>query len=340
MTDTSVFLHLFLFAPPAPLVLAAALALDARFGEMGPLFRIVPHPVVMLGTVIGRADDLLNRPSLSPAVRRLLGVLVLVKLVGLFGLAGLAIHHLCAALPLGWVFEAFCAAVLLAGRSLLDHVQAVRTALDTGGLNAGRLAVQALVSRDTASMDEAAISRAAIESLSENFCDALVSPALWLLVGGLPGLFAFKAVSTLDSMIGYRTERHGAFGWASARLDDVANWPGARLSALLLAGGALLPPWGPRHAADALRVALRDHALHRSPNGGWPESAMAGVLGICLGGPRVYPGEPVQDLPWLGSGRTDTDRNDIGRALDIYRRGWWLVGAGALAVLAARIALI
>jgi len=205
--------------------------------------------------------------------------------------------------------------VLVAQRSLYEHVAAVAWALDSGGVAAGREAVRHIVGRDPASLDAPGIARAAIESLAENFSDGVVAPVFWYLLLGLPGLFAYKMANTLDSMIGHRDPRHRAFGWAAARFDDVLNLMPAPLSGLLLAAGAAfaqncLP-------GQALRIMLRDGRKLRSPNAGWPESAMAGALGLALAGPRRYAGEIVAD-PWLGDGRARAASVDIARALRLY----------------------
>ena len=183
------------------------------------------------------------------------------------------------------------ASTLLAQRSLDAHVLAVAKGLETEGLSGGRMAVAHIVGRETQGLDEAAICRAAIESLAENFSDGVVAPLFWMVVAGLPGALAYKAVNTADSMIGHRTERYEDFGWASARFDDLVNLPASRLSALWLVLAAI--PLGLSPGA-ALRTIRRDASHHRSPNAGWPEAAMAGALGIRLSGPRVYDGVPVR----------------------------------------------
>ena len=185
-----------------------------------------------------------------------------------------------------------------------------------GGLGAGREAVAHIVGRDTATLDVSGVARAAIESLAENFSDAVVAPVFWMAIGGLPGTALYKAINTADSMIGHRTERHGAFGFAAARLDGLVNLPASRLSALLLlAAAALSKNASPGAAWHAVR---RDAGRHRSPNAGYPEAAMAGALGLSLAGPRVYGGAPVQDA-FMGDGRREADASDICRALALYR---------------------
>ncbi len=207
------------------------------------------------------------------------------------------------------------ASTLLAQRSLHDHVRAVADALQTGGLEAGRTAVSMIVGRNPASLDEAGVARAAIESLAENYSDGVVAPALWLAIAGLPGGVAYKAINTADSMIGHRTARYAAFGWAAARLDDLINLPASRLSALFLILGALATGASP---LGALRAIRGDAHRHRSPNAGWPEAAMAGALGLRLAGPRVY-GDTLVDDAFMGSGRREVTAADIDRALLVYK---------------------
>ncbi len=232
----------------------------------------------------------------------------------------------------GFIALAMLASTLPAQRSLHDHVAAVAGAL-RAGLPEGRLAVAQIVGRDPDQLDEAGVARAAIESLAENFSDGIVAPAFWGALFGLPGMAAYKAVNTLDSMIGHRTPRHERFGWASARLDDWLNLVPSRLSALWLLLAALLLPGAA--AGPAWRAVWRDARHHRSPSAGWPEAAMAGALGLRIAGPRAYHGVLSTD-GWMGNGRAGATAADIGRALRLYRVACviqWVVIAG-LAVIA------
>ncbi|HEY6334924.1 MAG TPA: adenosylcobinamide-phosphate synthase CbiB, partial [Alphaproteobacteria bacterium] len=233
----------------------------------------------------------------------------------------------------GWALEAVVASSLLSQRSLFEHVAAVAKALGDGGLAPAREAVAKIVGRNPETLDEAGVARAAIESLAENYSDGVVAPAFWFLIAGLPGIAIYKAINTADSMIGHRTSRHRAFGWAAARLDDLVNLPASRLSALLLVVASFFV--ANARAGDAARAALRDAPNHRSPNAGWPEAAMAGALDLKLAGPRVYGAEPVRDA-WMGAGRADAGAADIRAALALYRVAcgvlWVLVGAGAMAL--------
>jgi adenosylcobinamide-phosphate synthase len=298
-------------------ILFAAVVLDRMVGDPDWLWRRLRHPVVLFGGAIAWTDRHMNRETDTPSRRRAMGCVAIIALVSVAIAGGLLIV---ASLRLwgifGLVLEAVCVAILLAQKSLSDHVGAVSQGLRQGGLAGGRQAVSMIVGRDPETLDAPAVSRAAIESLAENFSDGVVAPVLWYLVFGLPGLFAYKMINTADSMIGHRNERYEDFGKAAARLDDVANWPAARLSAVL--PGALL-----RIGSDAMmRAALvcrRDARLHRSPNAGWPEAAMAGALDLSLAGPRSYGGTVVDDTPINATGRRTAEADDIERALGVYR---------------------
>ncbi len=302
----------------ALLTTLGALVVEALLGYPEALFRIIRHPVVWIGGLIAGLDRGLNDPALSAGHRRLRGVLSLIFLVGLVFCAGLAVQ-LAAMIWLGhWLGIGVLAVIgssLLAQRSLHDHVAAVADGLDTAGLAGGRAAVSRIVGRNPERLDEPGVVRAAIESLAENFSDGVVAPAFWGGVLGLPGMAAYKAVNTADSMIGHRTPRHEAFGWAAARFDDVVNLPASRLSALFILVAAWLMRADWRAGARAVR---RDAGHHRSPNAGWPEAAMAGALGLRLAGPRVYGETMVQD-GWMGDGRADATVADLRRALALLR---------------------
>ncbi len=243
-------------------------------------------------------------------------MLALLVIVSVPAAIAFAIETLLGRVAFGFLATALFASSLLSQRSLGEHVEAVAVALETGGLEAGRRAVSMIVGRDPEQLDEAGVSRAAIESLAENFSDGIVAPALWLGVGGLAGGTAYKAINTADSMIGHRTPRHEAFGWASARFDDLVNLPASRLTGLLIVAAAFLVKGADAHAGwQAIR---RDAAKHRSPNAGWPEAAMAGALGLALAGPRVYGGVTVDDSFMGEGGRRDADAADIRRAMKLY----------------------
>jgi adenosylcobinamide-phosphate synthase len=287
-----------------------ALILERLFGYPAPLGRAIRHPVVWIGALIAWLDGRLNMGG-SRKGKGVLALLILLLVTGaITGAMALALRQL----AFGWMLEAILASTLLAQKELGQAVRAVALALGQS-LAAGRKAVSHIVGRDPQALDEAGVSRAAIESLAESASDGVVAPLFWLVVGGLPGIALYKAINTADSMVGHRTARHADFGWASARLDDLVNLIPARLTGTLICGAAF---WV--KGADAGRgwsTMLRDAGKHASPNAGWPEAAMAGVLGIFLGGPRTYGGQ-VLDLPRFGDGRAELGPADINRALELY----------------------
>jgi len=318
-------------------LLVAALAVDGLFGDMPGVFRHVSHPVALAGRAIAFFDRKLNRETRSEASRRGRGIITMTFLVGVAAILGLVIERLCRDQLLGVVVEALLIAVLVTQRSLYEHVAAVAEALNTGGVAAGRAAVRHIVGRDPVSLDVHGVARAAIESLAENFSDGVVAPVFWYLLLGLPGLFAYKMANTLDSMIGHRTPRYRSFGWAAARFDDLLNLMPAPISGLLLVVAAV---FAKNSRPDrALAIMFRDGRKHHSPNAGWPESAMAGALGLALAGPRRYPEGLVAD-PWLGDGSARAAPSDITRALNIYRLACLIEGGLLLgAWLAAHLTL-
>jgi adenosylcobinamide-phosphate synthase len=285
-----------------------------------------------MGQLIAGLDRFLNQGT--DFRKRLTGVLALLILIAVSGGLGFALHRLWAGSVAGAAAEALLVAFLLAQRSLYDHVQAVHAAFAEGGLAAARVAVSKIVGRDPEALDQAGVVRAAVETTAENFSDAVVAPACWYLVAGLPGIAIYKAVNTADSMIGHRTARHLYFGWASARLDDVLNFLPARISGVLtvaaspFVGGATRPAW---------RVMLRDARLHRSPNAGWPEAATAGALGIAISGPRVYATGPTFDPYVNDEGRKDLHPQDISDTLRLFAAAcalqWALCAALAISVI-------
>jgi adenosylcobinamide-phosphate synthase len=305
--------------------MAVAMAVDALLGWPAPLFVQIGHPVTWLGRLITAVDTAWNRPSDSPRLRRAAGVAGALLVIALAVALGWGLQAL---LPAGWIgilLLGVLAWPLVALRSLHDHVAAVASPLEGGDLDGARAAVSRIVGRDPEALDEPGIARAAIESLAENASDGIVAPLFWGALFGLPGIFGYKAINTLDSMIGHRSERHEFFGWAAARIDDVANFIPARLTGFLF---VLLAP----RRSEALSCMTRDAGRHRSPNAGWPEAAMAGALGVRLSGPRIYHGS-VTNEPWLNEGARDPRAADIGEGLAIYRRAMLLL-AGVLAILA------
>jgi adenosylcobinamide-phosphate synthase len=307
-----------MFLPSASdpvLVLLLALAIDLAFGDMAIVFRYLPHPEAVAGQAIGFFDRRLNREGRSDSTRRLRGVITVTVLVGAAAGLGWAIGEYLRVIHYAWLIEALLVAVLLAQRSIFEHVVAIGAALQTDGLQGGRAAVARIIGRDPESLDEHGVARAAIEALLGKFSDRVIAPAFWYLLLGLPGLFALKTTNALDSMIGHRSPKYLAFGWAAGRFDEVLNWVPARLTALLIWLAALVLPGA--HSGAAIRTTLADAGKHRSPNAGWPEAAAAGALGLALGGPRRYTGTVTNDA-WLGQGRARVTLHDIGSALRLY----------------------
>jgi adenosylcobinamide-phosphate synthase len=310
-------------------LLALALILDATVGDPHRIWQAVPHPVVLAGRLIETLDRKLNRSDRSTSNRRIMGVLAILIVVFVAVALGWMLEQFFASFIYGWIGTVIVAAVMLAGRSLYDHVEAVKTALEHAGIDAARSEIAKIVGRDPGSLDESAISRAAIESAAENFSDGLVAPAFWFAILGLPGLLAYKAINTADSMIGHRTENYRDFGWAAARLDDLVNWPAARLAGTLI---ALAAPVVGGSTANAFRAMFADAGKHRSPNAGWPEAAMAGGLGIALAGPRSYRGIVVDDPFMHAKGRQYLAPSDIRNCLRIYVGAWCVLLAFVLAI--------
>jgi adenosylcobinamide-phosphate synthase len=310
-------------------ILALAYILDALIGDPRWLYRHVPHPVAILGEVIGRLDSALNSPKSADLSRRIAGALMVSALVGscaaIGWLLGWGLRWV--SFEWAWIGEAIVVAVLIANRDLYAHVRRVAAGLDES-LDAGRSAVGHIVGRDPQSLDDAGVARAAIESAAENFSDGVVAPVFFYVIFGLPGILVYKAINTLDSMVGYRNERYEAFGWAAARLDDLANLLPARLAGIAFVLSAFILPNASGRAA--LVVMRRDAPKHRSPNAGWPEAAMAGAFGLALAGPRVY-GERHVDDSWMGDGRRDAGAQDIRCALQLYAvAGILMLGLGIL----------
>ena len=294
------------------LVLAAGMALDAAFGEPAWLWNRIRHPAVMLGSLVSALTKRLNAGS----HRRLMGAIAVVILAVIALIVGLVIQ------TLGPAAETLAVAILLAQKSLVQHVTAVANALRLS-VRDGRTSVAMIVSRDTRDMTPAQVSRAAIESAAENLSDGVIAPAFWFLLGGAPGIVLYKAINTADSMIGYRTPEFEAFGWAAARLDDVLNLIPARLTAMLVAGPNGCGDW---------RGIIRDAGQHKSPNAGWPEAAMARRLGIALAGPRVYDGT-LRQLSWVNeTAHQDIGANDIDAAVHVLWRTWLWALVGTLAI--------
>ncbi|MBV9511252.1 MAG: cobalamin biosynthesis protein CobD [Caulobacteraceae bacterium] len=310
----------------------AALILEAAVGYPEALDRRLPHPVNALGAAISGLERRWNRPEYGEARKRAAGVATMALVGGGAALAGAMIQGALSARPkppqgaapltAGFALASLIATTGLAQRSLYDHAAAVLAPLERGDLAAAREAVGRIVGRDVDTLDASRVAAAALESLAESFNDGVVAPAFWLAAGGLPGLFAYKAVNTADSLIGHKEPRWRSFGWAAARTDDVMNLAPARLTGALIAAAAGGKGW---------RVMIKDARKHASPNAGWPEAAMAGALGVRLGGAARYDGEWVE-RPTFGDGPAPGADN-IKRGLNLYVRTcgllWLLAGAAA-----------
>jgi adenosylcobinamide-phosphate synthase len=300
----------------APLTLLALL-IELMIGYPAVLAKSIGHPVTWMGKLIAWLDAKFNRDDADPEARRRAGAIALLILFAVVGAIAFIVERALLVLPFGFILLAIVASTMLAQNSLFSHVASVADALEGDDLEAGRAALAKIVGRDTAALDEAGIARAAIESLAENFSDGVVAPSFWMVIAGLPGAALYKAINTADSMLGHRTERHGDFGRTAAQTDDLANYPAARLSVLLIAAAAGTMK-GPS-ASAAWRAAWRDGSKHASPNAGYPEAAMAGALGLSLGGPRAYHGTETEGA-WLGDGRREANVDDIRTALALYAR--------------------
>jgi adenosylcobinamide-phosphate synthase len=293
--------------------LVIAMLLDAVFGEPRMLWDRLPHPSVLMGRLVAFLDRTLN----TGQDRKSKGVLALSLLCFTAAVIGSLLSQF------GWVIEIIVAAILLAQKSLVDHVRAVATGLRTS-IEEGQFAVSMIVSRDTKDMNEAQVARSAIESAAENFSDGVIAPAFWFLVGGLPAMLVYKFVNTADSMIGYKTEKYLEFGWASARIDDLLNWIPARLSMLLIVVFA--------KRSVNFRAIISEAKRHKSPNAGWPEAAMARAINVALAGPRSYDGQ-LQQLPWVNErGRQTITADDVDAAVRILWRAWNLAWIAIIVV--------
>jgi adenosylcobinamide-phosphate synthase len=318
----------------APLTLLALL-IELTFGYPDRLARSIGHPVTWMGRLVSWLERRLNSGT-DPEARRRWGAVAMLALFVVVGVAAFLIEGILLLLPFGLLALALVASTLLAQRSLFVHVARVADALDEGGVAAGREAVAHIVGRDTAGLDEAGVAGAAIESLAENFSDGVVAPSFWMVLAGLPGAALYKAINTADSMIGHRTERYRDFGRTAAQLDDLVNLPASRLSAFLIIAAAYFTKGA--SASEAWVATRRDAKRHASPNAGYPEAALAGALGLSLGGLRSYEGTQTEGA-FMGDGRRELNARDIRAALELYSRADGLLIA-LVFVVAALTALI
>ena len=307
-------------------VLLPAVALDLLLGDP----HWMPHPVRWMGRTISSLETLLRRlfPK-TPGGERGAGIVLALALPTLFGGgSALILWGLGQVSPwLSWVVQLWFTYQLLAARSLQTESMAVYYPLKAHDLEGARRAVSRIVGRDTQALDETGVAKAAVETVAENTCDGVIAPLIFLFLGGLPAGMAYKAVSTLDSMVGYKNDKYRFFGWASARLDDLLNFIPARLSGLLLClGAALLPGCSGRRAWT---IFWRDRRKHASPNSAHTEAACAGALGVQLAGDASYFGKVVHK-PTLGDPVHPVEPEDIPRACRLM-----YAGAGLLLLLFA-----
>lgn len=298
-----------------PLAMLIALAIDAAIGWPDTIYRRIGHPVTWIGALIVRLETRLN---VAGRARKGWGVAVCVVVTTAAALPAIALVWALPSGVIGAVAMGVLCWPLVAARAMYTHVDAVRRPLIAGDMTQARYHVSMIVGRDPAQLDSAGIARAALESLAENTSDGVVAPLFWGAVLGPAGIAAYKAINTLDSMIGHKTPRYIDFGWFSARLDDWVNLIPARMTGAIFAATS-------RHAARAANVMMRDARAHRSPNAGWPEAAMAGALNIRLSGPRSY-GNDVTDEPWLNGQAPDPSPASMTDGLAIYTRTIWVLG--------------
>ncbi len=300
-------------------IMLCAFVVDALIGWPNALFKTIGHPVSWLGKLIRRFDKTLNRPDWHPATKKLMGVITALFLIGGCFYLGQFIQGAVGDGILGFALSVLIVWPLLAVNSMYTHVEDIAIPLEKNHLAEARAAVSLIVGRNPESFDKAGMGRAAIESLAENTSDGIVAPVLWGVIFGIPGIMAYKAINTLDSMIGYKTAKYLDFGWASARIDDVANFVPARLTGWLYAITSAKPK-------AALAVISFDARKHRSPNAGWPEGAMAGALGVRLSGPRDYESGPTSD-PWLNENGRDVVAADVTASLGLFKRAMYGLAA-------------
>jgi adenosylcobinamide-phosphate synthase len=307
---------------------ALALIVERFVGYPDSLFRVIGHPVQWIGALITWLDERLNTSPQIEVEGKLRGAANVAMLLAATVIPAWMLADVLSRVSWGWIAEALIATVFIAQKSMRDHVVEVVHTLSSS-LNAGRLSVAKIVGRDTTRLDESGVAKAALESLAENSADGIVAPVFWYAVLGLPGIVAYKAINTADSMIGHKSKKHLHFGFAAAKLDDLVNLPASRITALFFAAAAAISSLAA--CKRALEAVWRDAGKHRSPNAGWPEAALAGALNMRFGGPRNYDGEYV-DLPYMGEGRNDFTRADISSGLVIYDRSLWIMLAVATAL--------
>ncbi|MEM7662083.1 MAG: adenosylcobinamide-phosphate synthase CbiB [Pseudomonadota bacterium] len=311
----------------APALMLLAWGLEVVIGWPDWLYKRIRHPVVWVGALISAFEKTLNRQTWPHQLRYLAGVITTLIIVATTTGVAIGISTFLPNTLAGLMIEALVASSLIASRSLYAHIAAVARPMAAGDVDSARKAVSMIVGRDPDLLDESGLARASLESLAENASDGVIAPIFWGAILGLPGLAAYKAVNTLDSMIGHRNERCGAFGGFAARLDDIANLIPARITGGLIAAAGF--------GVRGFRIMITDARRHRSPNAGWPEAAMAGALNVRLSGPRTYGGEKNNE-PWLNEVGRDPTPSDINAGLGLYMRAMGLA-AMLLALIASAL---
>ncbi len=292
-------------------LMLTAWLIEAVFGWPKCLYDHIKHPVVWLGSLINALNRLLNRTPWPHHMRYVAGIVSSLIVISVFVAPFWLISDVMPNTWLGFGVEALIASSLIASRSLYDHVADVAAPLVLGDIDKARSAVSLIVGRDPEYLNSAGIARAGLESLAENTSDGVTAPIFWGVILGLPGLAGYKAINTLDSMVGHKNEQFAAFGGFAARVDDLANFIPARLTGFLFVLVSL--------RFSAFGVMFKDAGNHRSLNAGWPEAAMAGSLGVRLSGPRAYGGQTGRDQ-WLNEGAPDPSADDLSLGLNLYLR--------------------
>ncbi len=294
-------------------ILIIALLIDSIIGDPDWLWKRVRHPVSLFATFVLYFDKL-RRPSNTPATDKLFGIVAITALTLISILIGIILAYLLKDSWWGIIISALTASIFVAQKSLFCHVKPVYKALQSNDLEKSREQVSKIVGRDPKHLDKSGVARATIETAAENLSDGIVAPVFWFFLFGLPGLLTYKAINTADSTIGYKNEKYKNFGWATARLDDLVNYIPARLSGLLI---AFCAPCVNGSIKTAFKTMIKDASLHNSPNAGWPEASMAGVLGVALAGPRIY-STHKEDGNWINDiGRKEIGSIEIHNALKI-----------------------
>lgn len=292
------------------LVLALGWALDLAFGDPSRL----PHPIVLFGKMIAKGERTLNKGK----HRKAKGAVMACSLIALVYVVAAAVFHIMKQWPVAYVaIGAIMVFYCLAGTTLIREVREVFAALDRS-LDDGRRQVARIVGRDTSALSEQEVRKAALETLAENLSDGVIAPLFWFVLLGVPGMMAYKMVNTLDSMIGYKTQRYRQFGWLAAKVDDAANYLPARLTALLMLAAAFIARPSIKRMASNAAFVRHNARNHASPNSGWPEAALAAILDCQFGGGHYYFGE-FFPKPFIGDNDRRLTTSDAATAIGINR---------------------